>query len=256
MIYSVKKALDILSALSDNNSNPITVTQLAKLVGINRSTCTHLVATLVECGYAERVSYKEGYILGPESYCLSRFGKYEESIISICSPILKWLYKKTGKAVILATIKKDQKFIIESLDNENTVFERKQTIRRDDIYRTATGRIILANMYDDEKISIYKKYGKPEESVWDEVTSEKSFLTELHKIDKKSIIKTSHYSSKYDAYSIGYGAAIFKGVKCIGAIGIAVTVRSGDTYDSKDEEEIKANMKKAVAEINRRFNYE
>ena len=41
-----------------------------------------------------------------------RFGKYEESIISICSPILKWLYKKTGKAVILATIKKDQKFII------------------------------------------------------------------------------------------------------------------------------------------------
>lgn len=243
-----------MSALADGENEPITVTKLSQIVGINRSTCAHIIATLVEYGYAERVSHKLGYILGPEAYCLSRFGKYEENIIAICRPIMKWLYKKTGKTVILATIKNDKKFIIEAFDYEHKMFQNDLNIRHDDIYRTATGRIILANMEREEVLSIYKKYGNPPADIWSEVTSEKTFLKELSLIGKKDIAMTKQYREDIDTFVIGYGGAIFKDLKCVGAIGVALSKKADEESDF-EEEKIKNDLKRAAAEISRRLGY-
>ncbi len=55
-------------------------------------------------GYAERVSHSQGYILGPATFCLSRYGKYNNKFISLCHPIMNYIHKKTGHAVVLAVI--------------------------------------------------------------------------------------------------------------------------------------------------------
>jgi IclR family acetate operon transcriptional repressor len=254
LIASVEKALGILSALADGENSPITVSTLAKTVGINRSTCSHIVKTLVTCGYAQRVSHKDGYILGPESYCLSRFGRYDNEIIEVCQPIMNWLYKKTGFAVVLAVIANDEKYIIKSLDKEQKIFLKDESIRSDDIYRTATGRIILANMNTPDIKSIYAKFGNPQENEWSGIKSYDQLVEQLTKISKRDIVVTMHKINQ--EISVGLGGAIFKGHKCLGAVGLA-SMLSESEYENfpQREKELTETLKRGIAEINRRLNY-
>ena len=46
MIKSVKKAMDILTILSANAEEPITLSELAEKTGMNKSTCVHIVDTM------------------------------------------------------------------------------------------------------------------------------------------------------------------------------------------------------------------
>ena len=254
MIASVEKALGILSALADGENAPITVSALAKTVGINRSTCAHLVKTLVACGYAQRVSHKEGYILGPEAYCLSRFGRYADEIVELCQPVMNWLYKKTGLAVVLAVIANDEKYIIKSLDKEHKVFLKDESIRSDDIYRTATGRVILANMNGADVKKIYEKLGPPKENEWSGIQTYDQLAERLAKIAKREIVVTTH---RFDGViSIGLGGAIFKGSQCLGAVGLAATFSESEYEEfSTRKGELCEMLKKGIAEINRRLRY-
>ena len=77
MIQSVKKAMDILTVLSATPEVPIPLGELAERTNINKSTCAHIVDTLCESFYVERVSRKDGYRLGPWAYMLSRYGHYK-----------------------------------------------------------------------------------------------------------------------------------------------------------------------------------
>ena len=254
MIASVEKALGILSALADGENAPITVSTLAKTVGINRSTCAHLVKTLVACGYAQRVSHKDGYILGPEAYCLSRFGRYADEIVEVCQPVMNWLYKKTGLAVVLAVIANDEKYIIKSLDREHKIFLKDESIRSDDIYRTATGRIILANMNAADVKKIYEKLGAPKEHEWGGIQTYDQLTQRLAKIAKREIVVTTH---TFDArISMGFGGAIFKGSQCLGAVGLAATLSESEYEEfSTRKGELCEMLKKGIAEINRRLRY-
>ena len=71
MIKSVKKAMDILTILSNSGETPISLAELAEKTNLNKSTCSHIVDTMCEELYVERVSRKEGYRLGPWSYMRS-----------------------------------------------------------------------------------------------------------------------------------------------------------------------------------------
>ena len=254
MITSVKKALGILSALADGENSPITVSTLAKTLDINRSTCSHIVKTLVACGYAQRVSHEDGYILGPEAYCLSRFGRYADEIVEVCQPVMNWLYKKTGCVVVLSVIANDEKYIIKSLDKEHKIFLKDESIRSDDIYRTATGRIILANMDEADVKNVYAKLGAPMENEWGGITSYEELTEQLNKITKTDIIVTTHRIEQ--EFNIGLGGAIFKGHKCLGAVGIAAKIPETELEDFlQRKNELIETLKKGIAEINRRLSY-
>ena len=256
MINSVTKALHILTELSNGENEPVTVKMLSDKLDINRTTCQHIIKTLEENGYAERVSHHDGYILGPEVYFLSRFGKYAENTISVCRPVLRWLYRESGYPVVLSTIKNDKKFIIEYFDDEHQVFGNRENIRYDDIYRTATGRAILANMNRDDIYNIFQKYGVPEKNMWEEVTSYEALIRELSKIGRKDVVITRHSFENPDKMSIGYGCAIYKKSTCIGAVGIALSMAKNEyAVFNEEEQRIISHLHKAVSEITRRMNY-
>ena len=254
LIASVEKALAVLSALANGEGTPITVSTLSKSVGINRSTCAHIVKTLVACGYAQRVSHKDGYILGPEAYCLSRFCTYANETVELCHPVLNWLYKKTGLAVVLAVIANGEKYIIKSLDKEHKVFLKDESIRSDDIYRTATGRILLANMNAEELKKIYAKFGAPKESEWSGIQKYDQLAEKLAKIAKREIVVTTHRFG--EEISVGFGGAIFKGYQCIGAVGLAAMLSESEYEEFfKHKNELIEILKRGIAEINRRIRY-
>jgi len=254
MIGSVQKAIKILNVISEGKNSPVSLLYISEMTGINKSTCSHIISTLVAEGFVKKISYTKGYVLGPATYCLSRYGKYENEFASICHPLLRWLNKKTGYSVILAVVEGSQKYTIDYIDTEKMLPE-SSGIMPDDIYRTATGRIILANMDKSDIKEIFEKTGIPPEEHWDEVTSFETLEAKLSELDKNGVVQT--YCVRDDGkILLGYASAVFRYTKCVGAIGVAVLC-TREEYEQFEEKEklIKHNIIKARTEIGRRLKY-
>ena len=146
MIKSVKKAMDILTILSANAEEPITLGELAEQTGLNKSTCAHIVDTLCESMYVERVSRTKGYRLGPWAYMLSRYGRYQNALVTIAIPVLKWLQAKTGATVFISVICNGKKYIVYHIDKANILPMSDGSIIQGNLEATATGQLLMTHM--------------------------------------------------------------------------------------------------------------
>ncbi len=257
MIQSVKKALNILEILGEAKNEPVTLKRISEITGYTKPTCAHILETLCDEGYAVSVSRFGGYILGPSAFCLTKWGRYGEELVSLSSPILRWMAKKSDTHAVFAVIQSNRKYVIEYADSD-TVYDKNSTrISIDDIYRTATGRAILANMDRESVLEIYKKYGAPSKDDWGDVTSYESLTEELEKLKKQKIIISGIENGKYTYSHVGFASPIFKKRKCVGAVGLAYSTKG---YTRLPDDETKALigsvLLRGAAEIERRINYE
>ncbi len=256
MIKSVQKATRLLSILADSYDKPVPLAELSEKAGINKSTCSHIISTLENEGYATKISNSKGYILGPAAYCLSRFGKYKNGLIAICHPIMQYIYRNTGYSVLLAVIESNTKYIIDYID-DGKIFTTKTMIHTDDIYRTATGQAILANLPTEKVYSIVKKYGLPTSKEWFDADSFEDLLNNISTNEKNSVFTTTALYPEKNILCIGYGCPIFNSVECVGAFGIAVNIPDDKVPAVPDDEDnIIKFLKLGAKEANRRLSDE
>lgn len=246
MIQSVQRAMRLLSILGDAYNRPVSLATLSERAGLNKSTCAHLISTLEAEGYAVKISHSKGYVLGPAAYCLSRFGRYKTELVSVCRPVMQYLNRQLGHTVILAVIEANNKYIIDSID-DGELFEQKARIRVGDIYRTATGRAILANLDTEQLRDIFQKIGPPKPQDWPEVASFEQMLEQLSRADPRAVFCT--HTVRGQDLSIGYGAAVFDARGCCGAIGVAVNA----VVSADEEKQIKTLLERAAREATRRL---
>lgn len=257
MIYSIQKAMNILDILSNEKNHPVPLIEIAERTGYPKPTCSHILETLCHDGYVKKISHSKGYTLGPSLYRLTGYGRYEEEFVTLCRPVIRWMERTSHATVVLSVIQSSQKFIIDYADSEQNLFSEHSTIRADDIYRTATGRAILAYMDRDQVKDIWKKYGKPLEGHWDEITSFESLIEALEKIRRQEIIVSQAAEKEGEKNAIGYAYPLFQRKICIGSVGIAwKPLRSGQTIDPKTEKQLCDILRKGAKEIMRRLSYE
>ena len=257
MILSVQKAMRILSVLSNAKNQPLPLMDIAAQTGYPKPTCVHLLETLCHDGYVVRVSQTKGYLLGPSLYCLTRYGRYGEELVSLCRPIMRWMERSTHATVVLSTIQSGHKFIVDYADNEQNLFADHPRIRTDDIYRTATGRAILAQMPPQDIAEIYQKYGAPPRGHWDQVTSYETLLKALSDIRRQSIVMSGVENGRITHRTVGLACPILQNHVCVGAIGLAwKTTEDTQTLDSNVESKLRRVLQKGTQEIHRRLNYE
>ena len=257
MIYSIQKAMNILDILSNEKNHPVPLIEIAERTGYPKPTCSHILETLCHDGYVKKISHSKGYTLGPSLYHLTRYGRYEEEFVTLCRPVIRWMERTSHATVVLSVIQSSQKFIIDYADSEQNLFSEHSTIRADDIYRTATGRAILAYMDRDQVKDIWKKSGKPLEGHWDEITSFESLIEALEKIRRQEIIVSQAAEKEGEENAIGYAYPLFQRKICIGAVGIAwKPLHSGQTIDPKTEKQLCDILRKGAKEIMRRLSYE
>jgi len=148
LIKSVKKAMDILTILSANAEEPITLGELAEQTGLNKSTCAHIVDTLCESFYVERISRTKGYRLGPWAYMLSRYGRYQNKLVTIAIPVLKWLQAKTGATVFISVICNGKKYIVYHIDKMGILPMSDGSMIQGRLETTATGLLLMTSSTD------------------------------------------------------------------------------------------------------------
>ena len=244
MVKSVKKAIDILFFLSNEPEKPATLGAIAKALDINQATCSHLLDTLCESLMVEHVSRKEGYRLGPSAYLLTRYGRYQESLIDVCTPIIRWVRQQLNATVFLTVVCDGIKYIIFNEEGNTSLDLRKSEIIKGNIETTASGLLMMAYMGKDALYRVCRRSEDPEQFMKTISGREGSF----NQIRKTGFVHL--HDDEHLRHTFAF--RITDGKKTVASIGIVYP----DAEDSPDTRESVIRVGKTAAnEISRRLQF-
>lgn len=241
MIQSIQKAVAVLMYLSDAPEKPVPLHRLAQALDMNKTTCHHVLETLQESLLVEKVSRTDGYRLGPAAYMLTRYGRYQESLIEVCRPIVKWLNQQLDATVLLTVVCDGIKYIILHIDNEERFDYRNSEIIQGHLETTATGLLMLASMDKESLRRVdYRLRGS-------------AAALEGAELEKKLVrIRKNNYAHVFDEEKKrhSYAFRIHDGWRTVAAIGVLI---SDHKNTPETREKIILKGRTAAGEISRRL---
>jgi IclR family acetate operon transcriptional repressor len=147
-IQSVDRALILLESIAEAGGET-TLTDLSHRTGLNISTCHHLLATLVQRGFAAKVTGKRLYALGPRILHLGHACRHVD-LPRRAQPYLEAVNRATGETVHLAAVHGDAMVTIAVRETRHAV--RVDTGHMGRIaapHATSVGKAILAWLPED-----------------------------------------------------------------------------------------------------------
>lgn len=105
-VQSVDRALTLLDELTRAGGS-LPLSELSNRVGLNISTCHHLLATLVKWGYVARLPGRRGYALGARVLHLGQAFMRQIDLPRRAQPHLERINTVTGETVHLSVIQGD-----------------------------------------------------------------------------------------------------------------------------------------------------
>ena len=182
-IQSIERALFILESIMFNNE-PVTGTELARQLGVHKSTVSHLTATLVEKGYLCKVPGSSKLTTGPKLYRAGRMvGLSGEQIIAV-PPVLAELAARTGETAHLAELRGRYVIFLENQYPEKALRVHTETGSVEAAHSTAVGKALLAGLDDEEVRELLAQSGL--EAFTDKtITDVDGLLSELASVREK-----------------------------------------------------------------------
>ncbi len=148
-IQSVDRALYLLETIADCGGEA-TLTELATRTGLNISTCHHLLATLIQRGFATKVPGRRLYALGARILFLGH-ACLQVDLPRRAQPYLETINRVTGETVHLAALQGDNVVTLAVRDARHAVRVETGKIGRVEApHATSVGKAILAWLPEDE----------------------------------------------------------------------------------------------------------
>jgi DNA-binding IclR family transcriptional regulator len=142
-LASVDRALGLLDALAELPSGA-RVGELAQRTGINQSTVSRLLGTLMARGFVDRDDATARYRLG------LRLVAYADAVLAgldvrtVARPHLESLVAQTGETATLSVPGETQPFTIDFVPSPSNVASRAELGRPSVTHATVTGKLLLA----------------------------------------------------------------------------------------------------------------
>ena len=167
---SLQKTFDILEYVILQNGKRVTPSEAAAAVGINISTCTRIMTTLVNRGYLVHISRKEGYMAGPMIVSLNtRDSLFKQMANAAAEPIFHLsttLTKQVNASILHGHSRVMLTFYFRSYYYMTRPWQR---FFFRDHWDTATGRILISSLNDREAKKIIQETGGPEKYPAEEI---------------------------------------------------------------------------------------
>ena len=139
------RGLTLLAALGDHPEG-VTVTELAKQVGLPVSTTHRLLATEIELGFVSFDPAGKSYRLGVRVFELANRVSGVMDLASLARPIMRELSRATGETVQLSVLSSAGALFIEKVGTEQAVGIRGSVGQSEPLYATSTGKILLSQL--------------------------------------------------------------------------------------------------------------
>lgn len=158
MIEPVSRSLAVMEALSRRPHG--TIAALAAETSLPRPTVVRLLQTLVELGYATRVSRDIGYRLTDKVLGLAQGIRFVDHLVDVAAPHMSQFTRKHGWPLYLGTISNRAMTIRHSTAAESPMsFERAALQRRSPVLSSALGRAWLAFCSAEERRAVLRDLG-------------------------------------------------------------------------------------------------
>ena len=158
-VQSVDRALTLLDELTRAGGS-LPLSELSSRVGLNISTCHHLLATLVKWGYVARLPGRRGYALGARVLHLGQAFMSQIDLPRRAHPHLDRINATTGETVNLAVLQGDS--VVTLLKREARHAVRVDTGAlgmAEAVHASAAGKAMLAWLPENEIHRILKLRG-------------------------------------------------------------------------------------------------
>lgn len=148
-IQSVDRALLLLETIAEAGGEA-TLTDLSHRTGLNISTCHHLLATLIQRGFAAKVTGRRLYALGSRIVYLSH-ACLQVDLPRRAQPYLEAINRATGETVHLATLQGNSIVMLAVREARHAVrVDTGRIGRMEAPHATSVGKAILAWLPEDE----------------------------------------------------------------------------------------------------------
>jgi IclR family transcriptional regulator, acetate operon repressor len=243
-IQSVDRALFLLETIAEAGGEA-TLTDLATRTGLNISTCHHLLATLIQRGFATKVPGRRLYALGGRILYLGH-ACLQVDLPRRAQPYLENINRATGETVHLAALQGDHVVTLAVREARHAVRVDTGKIGRVEApHATSVGKAILAWLPEDEMRRIL---GGGMKRYTDKTITEFPAL-----LESLRIVRRNGYALDREEYLPGVicvGAAIRdQAGTVIGAISASTpTMRASEEHIALMRDEINAATRALSAE--------
>lgn len=246
-IVSVDRALDILILLY-NNGKEMGVSEIGKILELNKSTVHRTLATLEDKGFVHQNKENERYWLGIKLYAMGLLVGEKLSLADLFKPYTKQLFDEFKEVINVSILDTDSSdgyksvVILKEVDNRKTLSINPNIGLSSDVHVSSVGKSLIAftKGLDIEKLKNLKKYTE------NTITDVDDILEELEKIRQQG------YAIDNEEQEVGL---ICIGAPILGKDGNAIAAMSisGPTARMKQNGfELKIQrLKETIAEINR-----
>ena len=188
MIQVIHRALDILELLGSRTDSRVPLGEISQLLGLHRATCSNILKTLSQRGYVERLPSRGGYRLGNLASPWKMAAEHDQELLLVARPVLQSLSKSLNETTLIGVIRGSKRVTLECAASNRDLQVRSRQVRN--VYETASGRLLLAYLPDQQKTAFLERIGLPEEHVWREVRSAEDLERALAAIRRQKLARS------------------------------------------------------------------
>ncbi len=155
-VRSVDRAASLLLALGDA-AGEAGVTDLARRLGLHKSTASRLLATLQRRGLVEQDGETGKYRLGLVVIRLAERAERTLDLRSIALPELERLARATHETAGLGVLDSDQVLFVAQADGPSLIAAGDWTGRASDLHANASGKVLLSALAEREVLRIVRR---------------------------------------------------------------------------------------------------
>ena len=143
LVGAVQRAVNVVDALADADTE-LGTNEIARRTGINASTVSRLLATLVDGGLVEHVQESGRYRLGVRMLQLGNIVLARLDLRQIARPHLQALVESTGETATLSAPGERDAVTVDFVQSPSSVQGVARLGRPSIAHATATGKVLLA----------------------------------------------------------------------------------------------------------------
>ncbi|NLE67260.1 MAG: helix-turn-helix domain-containing protein, partial [Lentisphaerae bacterium] len=171
-----------MKRLDSGENSGFSLSQLAHAAGLKMPTARSILQTLIELDMVSQDSRTRLYSLGPSALRMGRGQWLFTKLIRASAPILKRLRDASGETVLLAVYDGGFRNTLISFESEELVHVGVHEGRDTVFYGSATGRVLLSLLPEEEAETLIHRMGLPEPGVWPGVEDAKGLRKALDHI--------------------------------------------------------------------------
>ncbi|MBQ7269891.1 MAG: helix-turn-helix domain-containing protein [Bacteroidales bacterium] len=215
MIQVLDRAFAILEYLSAEKGEGVTLSKIEQACSIRKTTLSNILKSLEELGYVSHPAKRKGYSLGYKAFSLAGPKYIFDKLTEVSRDEMKLLSDVFSETVVLASLREARRVVLSVLECKEGI--TAHISHSEDVYMSATGRVMLAYSSPHAAEAIIGQAGLPSEEAWAGISTQEALRSALAQICAERVAITTDHKE-----IVGIAVPVLVAGQVVGAIGVCI----------------------------------